>query len=265
MLLAERRPGELVCALALALSAGACSVPVAAGLTESDANMSVVALEKSGVSAYKEKDPEAEGRWRISVARDDASLAASVLAEERLPPQTSPGVLDALGQGSVVPSRLAEHAKLIAGTSGDLERSLRELDGVVSARVHLAVPPKDPLELGAEPATPSASVLVRHRGATPPIAQAEVQRLVAGAVPGLDASRVSVVMTMAKASVHKAERDLARFGPITVTRSSMSPLRIIVVGAVLLNAVLIGALLFLWTRIKKAESALLEAKSSDAK
>jgi type III secretion protein J len=237
-----------------------CAVPVAAGLTESDANQSVVALEQRGIAAHKEKDPESEGRWRISVGHGEASTAVGILAEERLPPPASPGVLDALSQGSVVPSRLAEHAKLIAGTSGDLERSLRDLDGVISVRVHLAVPPKDALDPTQQPSPPSASVLVRHRGSTPPIAQAEVQRLVAGAVPGLTAEHVSVVMTMAKTSASKADRELSRFGPITVTRSSLSPLRLIVVAVVLLNLTLIGAILLLWSKIKKAELVLLEAK-----
>jgi type III secretion protein J len=241
-----------------------CSVPVAGGLAESDANQSVVALERRGVAAHKEKDPESEGRWRISVAADDASTAVSVLAEEHLPPHAAPGVLDALREGAVVPSRLAEHAKLVAGTSGDLERSLRDLDGVVSVRVHLAVPPRDALDPERASQTPSASVLVRHKGATPPIAQAEVQRLVAGAVPGLDPRQVAVVMTMAKAAPFRADRELSRFGPITVTRTSISPLRLIVGGVVLLNALLIGALLALWSKVKKAELALAEAKGSEA-
>jgi type III secretory pathway lipoprotein EscJ len=131
---------------------------------------------------------------------------------------------------------------------------------VVSVRVHLAVPPKDALDPTQQPSPPSASVLVRHRGSTPPIAQAEVQRLVAGAVPGLTADHVSVVMTMAKTSALKADRELSRFGPITVTRASLSPLRLIVVAVVLLNLTLIGALLLLWSKIKKAELVVLEAR-----
>ena len=61
----------------LSLLAG-CNVPIAIGLDESDANHAVVALEKNGVAADKERDPESEGHWRISVARDDASSAAGI-------------------------------------------------------------------------------------------------------------------------------------------------------------------------------------------
>jgi type III secretion protein J len=241
-----------------ALSLG-CSVPVAGGLAESDASQAAVVLEKNGIASEKERDPEQEGTYRVLVGRDDAPSALAVLSAEGLPPRTSPGVLDALGKGSLVPSRLAEHAKLVSGTSGELERSLRALDGMLSARVHLAVPPRDPLALGDQVIPATASVLLRHRGPTPPIAAAEVQRLVAGAVPGLAPAQVSVVMTSAPASARLGERELSRVGPLTLTRASMSPLRWIVAVAVLLNAVLLGCLFLVWSRWRRTQLALLGA------
>src|SRR6185436_18217123 len=102
-------------------------------------------------------------------------------------------ILEALGKGSVVPSRAAEHARVVTGTGDELERSLRGLDGVLSARVHLGVPAHDPLALEEKAPVATASVLIRHRGATPPIAAGEVQRLVSGAVSGLAPDQVSVV------------------------------------------------------------------------
>ncbi len=230
-----------------------CSVPVAAGLDENDANEAVVALERYGIAAEKERDPEKEAAYRVLVARDDASSAVGLLAQENLPPRATPGVLAALGQGSMVPSRLSEQAKLVTGTSGELERSLLSLDGVVSARVHLAVPPRDPLALGENPASATASVLLRHRGAAPPIAAGDVQRLVAGAVPGLAPEQVSVVMSLAPPLGRPKERELSRVGPLTLARSSVTPLRWIIGAAVALNIVLLGAVLALWTRMRRSE------------
>lgn len=241
-----------------------CTVPIAIGLDESDANHAVVALEKSGVAAEKERDPESEGHWRISVARDDASSAAGILSSESLPPAASPGLLDTLGQGSLVPSPTAEQAKLVAGTAGELERSLRSLDGVVSVRVHLAVPTKDALVPEEAPAPASASVLLRHRGPTPPIAIADVQRLVSGAVPGLAPAQVSVVATPVPQPGRLAERELSRFGPVTVTRGSVLPLRAIVGGALVLNLGLLGALFFFWGRARRAEGALADQRTEGA-
>jgi type III secretion protein J len=243
------------------LLVSACSVPVSANLDESSASQAVVALEKSGIAADKENDPDHENAYRVLVSRDDAASALSVLSQEGLPPRDAPGVLDALGRGSMVPSRLTEQAKLVAGTSGDLERTLRAVDGVVSVRVHLAVPQRDPLALEEKKQQASASVLLRHRGVAPPLAPAEIQRLVAGAVPGLAPSEVSVVMTPTPARARLAERELARFGPITVTRASMTPLRIVLGVAMLLNAILVGFSIALWSRMRRLEAELAGEKA----
>lgn len=254
----SRTPSTLATAALLALVAG-CSVPIAGGLDESDANRVVVALENGGIAANKEADPERENRWRVSVGRDEASAAVTILQQESLPPPPSPGVLESLGDSSLVPSRTAEHAKWVIGTAGELERSLRGIDGVLSARVHLAVPEKGPLGDSERP-EPTASVLVRHRGATPPMGAADVQRLVAGAVPGLDTKQVSVVLAPTPAPSRPPERELSRFGPVTVTRASMLPLRLLVGGAALLNVVLIGSLLALWARVRRTRQELAEAR-----
>lgn len=242
-----------------------CSVPIARGLDEADANLVVVALEEGGVVASKEPDAESEGRWSIRVARDDASAAASVLKRESLPPASAPGVLQALGGGSLVPSRTSEHAKLVAGIAGDLERSLRSIDGVLSARVHLAVAPRDVLAAESGGELPTASVLLRHRGPTPPLASDQVQRLVAGAVPGLTPERVSVVSSPSALPAAGVERDLARVGPLTVTRSSVGPLRWIVSATVFTNLLALGFAAFAWVRARRTQLALDDARAPGAR
>ncbi len=244
----------------LLLATANCTTAVASDLPESEANRAVVALEGQGVSAEKERDPEAEGRFRVTVGRDEAAAAAGVLSRESVPSHEAPGILQSLGQGSMVPSRLAEHARLLSGISGELEHSLQAIDGVVSARVHLAAPEHNPLDDG-EPRRPSASVLVRHRGSAPPIATSDVQRLVAGAVPGLLPADVSVVSSPAPARARPIDKELRRVGPITVTRASLSPLRLVAGGAVVLNLALLVAVLLLWSKVRRTEDALGQART----
>jgi type III secretion protein J len=243
---------SLLAPLALALS---CSVPVAADLEETEANRIVVALEENGIAASKQADPASEGRWQVTVPRADASPAVRVLRTEGLPAPSSPGVLDALGNSSIVPSRTSEHAKLVAGTAGELERSLSGVDGMLSARVHLAIPAHDPWSSPDGQAQPTASVLLRHRGERAPLSADEVQRLVAGAIPGLAAEQVSVVTTAVPPRAANAAPPLASFGPITVTRSSLLPLRLLVAAAALLNLVLIAVVLLLYKRVRRTPSA----------
>jgi len=254
----QRRRAALL--LVAALGASGCTTAVASDLPESQANRAVVALESHGVSAEKERDPETEGRFRVTVGRDEAAAAASVLSQESVPGRENPGILQSLGTGSMVPSRLSEHARLLSGISGELEQSLQAVDGVVSARVHLAAPEHSPLD-EADPAKPSASVLIRHRGAAPPLATSDVQRLVAGAVPGLAPTDVSVVSSTALASARPADKELRRVGPITVTRGSLSPLRFVAAGAVALNLALLVAVLLLWTKVRRSEDARGQARA----
>jgi type III secretion protein J len=243
---------------AVALGAGAlacagCAVPVAAGLDDAEANRVVVALEQASVDAEKEPDPGVEGKWRVLAARDDVAQALGILQGEELPRHATPGVLDAVGKGSLVPSEAAERAQLVAGIAGDLQRSLEGVDGVLSARVHLSLPDPGSLRATGELVTTrgSASVLVEHRGATPPLSADSVQRLVAGAVAGLLPTDVVVVMIPRPAPPGSAA-GLAHVGPIAVARASMRHLQAALVSLVALVALLAGATLVLYTRLQRA-------------
>jgi type III secretion protein J len=243
-------------ALLLVVLSG-CSVPVAGALDDPEANRVVVALERASVDATKEPDPAAEGKWRVQVARDDVPRALSVMRDEELPHAPRPGVLDAVGKGSLVPSEAAEHAQLVAGMAGDLERSLEGIDGVLSARVHLNVPPPSPLRDSA-PQRGSASVLIEHRGSTPPLSADSVQRLVAGGVAGMLPTDVAVVM-ISRSAPAAVPGDLGHVGPIAVARTSLRSLQLALVGLVALVALLAGATLVLYARLARMRAELAAA------
>src|SRR5438477_6199960 len=92
-----------------AILVAGCTVPIAGGLDEGQANRVIVALDHAGVGGEKESDPAVEGRFRVLVERDEAPRAIAALREEDLPAPSAPGLLDALGKGSLVPSQLTEH------------------------------------------------------------------------------------------------------------------------------------------------------------
>ena len=245
------RRAHSVALLVLLLGLGGCSVPVARDLDETSANHVVVALERGGVTTSKEPDSQSEGKWIVSVRQTDAPFAIGILSREGLPARERPGVAESVGQGSLIPSLQSEQARLLAGIAGDLERSLTSIDGVVSARVHLAVPATDPLVEIAEHSVPSASVLIRHHGLDSPVPTLAIQRLVAGAVAGLTEDRVAVVMTrVVESSV--PERKIVSFGPFAVTRESAGALRWFAGGFVGLNLTTLILLLIFWKRARKA-------------
>jgi type III secretion protein J len=177
------------------------------GLDEVRANQVIVALDEGGVAARKERDDAAEGSWRVEVPSGDSAAARRLLAERELPRRTPPGFGDVFGKGSVVPTPSEERALYLHALSGELARSVEAIDGVVEARVHLALPPPDALR--SEPAAPPrAAVLVKARtGARPRVESLVpgIRSLVAGAVPALDASAVAVVVAEMTPSTHRPE------------------------------------------------------------
>jgi type III secretion protein J len=233
-----------------------CTVPVAGGLEEGQANRVVLALDRAGVGAEKEVDPAAEGRFRVLVERDEAPRAITAMRAEDLPSPPSSGLLDAMGKGALLPSRLAEHAQFLAGLSGELERTLLAVEGMLSARVHVSIPEADPLREGPR-VKATASVLLQHRGATPPIDVHEVKRIVAGAAPGLAPDDVAVVM-VPRPGGNAAERALSRLGPITATRGSVALLRLVTAGVVIVDLALVVAVLLLWSRLRRLRASAIE-------
>src|SRR5580704_7032479 len=91
----------------------ACMVPVAGGLDEGEANRIVTALDRAGIEATKEGDPTVEGKFRVTVMKDDAQHAILTMQSEDLPRQRAPGVLDAVDKGVLVPSSAQEQAELV--------------------------------------------------------------------------------------------------------------------------------------------------------
>lgn len=225
-------------------------MPVAGSLDERDANQVAVALQNVGIESSKEADPAAEGHYRIVVSRDDAPSAIAAMRDHDLPPRHAPGVVDSIGKGSLVPSPLAEHAQYVAGVAGDLERTLGTIDGVLGARVHLSIPHANPL--GDKPTDkPTAAVLIKYAGSAPPISESEVRRLVCGSVSSLAPENVAVVTLSRPASAAPPDRQLAHFGPIAVTRTSALWLRVHLGATFVLLLGLVGAVVFLWLRLRR--------------
>ena len=241
--------------LAAAFVLSGCAVPVAAALDEPEANRVVVALDHAGIDAAKEADPTAEGKFRVNVPRDDAARALVAMREEELPRPASRGLLDATDRGQLVPSQASEHARLIAGLGGELEKSLASIDGVLVARVHLNLPARDPMR-DAPTAKATASVLVEHRGTTPPLAPESVQRLVAGGAPGLAPVDVTVVFVSRPARPAPARGELAHVGPITVARASSTTLKFVLAGLAVVILGLAAATLALYGKLTRARAVV---------
>lgn len=193
-----------------------CGVELEHGLDERQANEIAAVLEQAGVSADKQPEPGQSGAYQIVVPRGDSGRAFALLEARDLPRRRPHGVGESFGKDSLLPSPVEERARYAAALGAELEHTLEGVPGVLSARVHLALPPEDALVGEAAHGRPTASVLLKS--ARPALADAEVKRLVAGAVTGLQAADVSVVV--APSAPDPAAPPFERVGPLKVARES---------------------------------------------
>ena len=86
-----------------------------------------------------------------------------------------------------------QNINLIRALEGELVRSIKTIESVRTARVHLVLPRRE--LFSREKQQPRASILVKMRGATRLSNEqvSAVQHLIAAAVPGLIPSRISIV------------------------------------------------------------------------
>ncbi|MCB1477152.1 MAG: flagellar M-ring protein FliF [Rhodobiaceae bacterium] len=93
---------------------------------------------------------------------------------------------DALGTTSFV-----QNVNHLRALEGELSRSVRTIDRVVAARVHLVIPERQLFQ--REKIEPSASIMLKVRGELDATQIRAIQHLIAAAVEGLRPGRVSVV------------------------------------------------------------------------
>jgi type III secretion protein J len=197
-----------------------CSMPIQHGLDESAANEMLTSLERAGIPASKSRDDD--GAFAVVVAKTDALRAMEFMRALGLPRGPRAGFSEIYKQPSLVPTPTEERARYVEALAGEIARTLENVEGVVSARVHLVLPEPDPLAVDGKPRVAAqAAVLLKTRAGRPaPIGEQDVRKLVAGSVPGLDMSAVAVVVTPAPEIPAASGANLVAFGPLRMTADS---------------------------------------------
>ncbi len=127
----------------------------------------------------------------IMVPKDKVTRAAHEAREGGMPKGGGVGYeifdkSDALGTTSFV-----QNINHLRALEGELARTIRAIDRIQAARVHLVLPER-PL-FSRETPEPSASIVVRVRGTLEPQQIRAIRHVVASAVNGLKPQRVSIV------------------------------------------------------------------------
>ncbi|WP_156439697.1 type III secretion system inner membrane ring lipoprotein SctJ [Bradyrhizobium valentinum] len=179
-------------ALALLLCALAgCQTELYSKLDEREANDMIALLHKYGVAA--ERSFAKDGTSQISVEERQLPQAIELLKANGLPRRTFTNMGEVFKSSGLISSPTEERARFIYALSEELSRTISDIDGVLSARIHVVLPKNDLLRQDATPS--SASVFIRHDSRAPlKSLLPHVKMLVANSIEGLSYEKVSVVL-----------------------------------------------------------------------
>lgn len=187
---------RLLLIVLLACLAQGCKTQLYTNLSERDANTMLSALLHKGIAA--ERVVQKDGRLTVNVDQDRFAEAISVLEQAGLPEQTFATMGDIFKSNGLVSSPTQERAQLIYALSEELAHTVSQVDGVLSARVHVVLPDNDLLKRSIAPS--SASVFIRYEdGLDINALIPQIKTLVANGISGLGYDGVSVIPIKAAA------------------------------------------------------------------
>jgi flagellar M-ring protein FliF len=155
-------------------------------LSTKDASAIVDSLQKSGTSYELANDGQT-----ILVPQDQVNSLRLSLSGEGLPGDAGTGYA-LLDQQGITTSDFMQHTNYQRALEGELANTIKSIEGVEAATVHLVMPQKDVFADNQD--QPTASVLVASK-ANQPLSGQQVQaivHLVASSVEGLDPTQITV-------------------------------------------------------------------------
>ena len=156
----KRRPLVLLFATLSLLLLSSCSEQeLYSDLSESQANDMVALLYSADMPASKTRG--SDGQFSVLTDKSSFASAVNLLHANGLPSAQFENLGDVFQKEGFVSSPLEERARLNHAMSQEIAHTISSIDGVLMARVHLAVPEHN--ELSDKVSSASASVFIKHR------------------------------------------------------------------------------------------------------
>ncbi|BCH23147.1 flagellar basal-body MS-ring/collar protein FliF [Mesorhizobium sp. L-8-3] len=156
------------------------------GLERSDVNQIGMVLGESGVSF----DVGSDGT-SVLVPTGMTAQARMLLAEKGLPSSTNAGYELFDNVGSLGLTSFMQEVTRVRALEGEIARTIQSIAGIKAARVHIVV--SERANFRRDEQEPSASVVIRYSGIDATKTAMSIRHLVAAAVPGLAADKVTVL------------------------------------------------------------------------
>ncbi|WP_048647431.1 flagellar basal-body MS-ring/collar protein FliF [Nitratireductor soli] len=156
------------------------------GLDRSDVNQIGLVLGEAGIGF----DVVSDGT-SVLVPAGKTAQARMLLAEKGLPSSTNAGYELFDNVGSLGLTTFMQQVTRVRALEGEIARTIQSIAGIKAARVHIVMQERGTFR--AEERQPSASVVIRASNVNVAGTAASIRYLVAAAVPGLDAEKVTVL------------------------------------------------------------------------
>jgi flagellar M-ring protein FliF len=151
-----------------------------------EANEISTRLEQSKIEFKLSPDGTA-----VYVPRSKVLEARMMLSADGLPARGSVGYEIFDRQDALGATQFQQNINRLRALEGELARTITSIDNVESARVHLVLPERQLFERDRQ--KPSASIVLKVRGALSAAQVRAVRNLVAGATPDLSPQRVTIL------------------------------------------------------------------------
>lgn len=156
------------------------------GLERSDVNQIGMVLSEAGIGF----DVASDGTT-VLVPAGSTAKARMLLAEKGLPTSANAGYELFDNVGSLGLTSFMQQVTRVRALEGEIARTIQSIEGIKAARVHIVM--SERANFRRDEQKPSASVVIRAANADAEKSALSIRHLVAAAVPGLDAERVTVL------------------------------------------------------------------------
>jgi type III secretion protein J len=174
---------------ALLAFAGCGQVELYSNLPEPEANEMMAVLIEKGISCSKAAGTE--GTWTLKVGNEQFATSVNALKELGYPRGKFIDMGTVFQKSGLVSSPSEERIRFMHALSQELSHTISQIDGVLSARVHIVLPENNPFGENVKPS--SASVFVKYRqGATVESMIPAIKELVISGIEGMTADKVTV-------------------------------------------------------------------------
>lgn len=176
--------------LPLLLPLVGCKAELYTKVQEREANEMLAVLLRNGVDSARVAAKD--GTSTVQVEQSQIAVSIDLLNAEGLPHHSFKSLGEVFSGTGLIASPTEERARYVYALSEELSRTISDIDGVLSARVHVVLPKNDLLRRDATPS--SASVFIRHDSkADLSILLPQIKMLVANSIEGLSYDKVAVV------------------------------------------------------------------------